>query len=179
MKFGIMSDTHGYIEQMQGVLNAMSKQHHVDTIIHLGDDMADLEACIIDDHVSVVAVPGLYEPNWHHPHIDRRQIITLKDRRILISHTPTKESGDSRDDIDPSVAKKKLNVDIFLHGHTHHPTAYRREDNLIVINPGHLKGTFNRGVDASYAIGAISDKGMCIDFMGLSHERITQTEFIF
>ncbi len=146
MVLGILSDTHGNVEAIQEVIRRFLAAK-VDLVLHLGDDYLDMlffEAA----NLPVIAVPGLYCPEYRDPTILNRRIENLSDVRILLTHTPEVSKFDQPGDLDP---QGNAPVDIVLYGHTHIPNIQEREG-VLWVNPGHLKAFDRRGHILSYAL---------------------------
>ena len=146
MLLGILSDTHGNVEAIQDVTRLFLAAK-VDLVLHLGDDYLDMlffEAA----NLPVIAVPGLYCPEYRDPAIPNRRIENLSGVRILLTHSPEISKFDQPGDLDP---QGNAPVDIVLYGHTHIPNIQEREG-VLWINPGHLKAFDRRGHVLSYAL---------------------------
>jgi putative phosphoesterase len=146
MLLGIVSDTHGNIEAIQKVIRHFMA-FAVDLVLHLGDDYLDMlffEAA----HLKILAVPGLYCPEYRDPTIPNRRIENLAGVNILLTHSPEVSKFDQPEDLDPQA---KAPVDLVLYGHTHAPNIREREG-VLWVNPGHLKAHDRRGHPLSYAL---------------------------
>ncbi len=177
MLLGVLSDTHGNIETMQGVVDRMIDKYHVESIIHLGDDMKDTE--FLNTHgKKLYVVPGMYEDAWNDKNVQHRMIKEFDGVTFLISHTPTRDSHDRKGDINPERARSKFKADVLLHGHTHRHRAVESADNgLIVINPGHLKDLHDRNTPASFAIIDVNRSCLSVKFVGLDDELLGEELF--
>jgi len=147
MLLGIVSDTHGNVEAIQAVADRFLAVQ-VDQVLHLGDDYLDilfLEAV----NLKVLAVPGLYCPEYRDPTIPNRRIENLEGVRILMTHTSEASKFDLPGDLDPGAAT--MEVDIVLYGHTHIPSI-REQQGVLWVNPGHLKAHDRRGYPFSYGL---------------------------
>lgn len=151
MRLGVMSDTHGNVPFMQRAADRMQREFHVEAVIHLGDDIADTKALKIEG-TRLYAVPGVFEAAWSDGSTPHRLIEEFGGVRFLLSHTPSRHSHDGPDDIDPETARKHHGVHVLLHGHTHSFRAVQSADDLVIINPGHLKAGKDRGVPATFAV---------------------------
>ncbi|HSO71096.1 MAG TPA: metallophosphoesterase family protein, partial [Thermodesulfobacteriota bacterium] len=99
MVLGILSDTHGNVEAIQEVIRRFLAAK-VDLVLHLGDDYLDIlffEAA----NLPVIAVPGLYCPEYRDPTILNRRIENLSGVRILLTHSPEVSNFDLPADLDP------------------------------------------------------------------------------
>ncbi|MBT3181536.1 MAG: YfcE family phosphodiesterase [Deltaproteobacteria bacterium] len=177
MRLGIMSDTHGNIGTMQSVADRMLHEFHVDSIIHLGDDMKDTEL-LNTDGKKLYAVPGMYEDAWNDKNVQHRMIKEFDGVTFLISHTSTRDSHDRKGDMNPERARSKFKADVLLHGHTHrHRAVESADDGLIVINPGHLKDAHDRNSPASFAIIDVNKGNLSVKFIGLDNTLLGEEFF--
>jgi len=147
MLLGILSDTHGNVESIQQVTGRFlaAKVHQV---LHLGDDYLDtlfLEAA----NLKVLAVPGLYCPEYRDPTIPNRRLENLAGVSILMTHSPEATKFDQPGDLDPEGVP--VDVDVVLYGHTHVPSIQEKQG-VLWVNPGHLKAHDRRGYPLSYAL---------------------------
>ena len=145
MLLGILSDTHGNVEAIQEVARRFLAAK-VNQVLHLGDDYLDvlfLEAV----KLKVLAVPGLYCPEYRDPAIPNRRIENLEGVKILMTHSPGASKFDQPGDLDPEGAP----ADIVLYGHTHIPSIQEKQG-VLWVNPGHLRAHDRRGYPFSYAL---------------------------
>jgi len=70
MKIGIVSDTHGFVENFKEVIQYF-KKNGIETIIHLGDDWADTKI-LEKEKIPFLRVPGVYL--FGHSHIPLLEI---------------------------------------------------------------------------------------------------------
>jgi putative phosphoesterase len=146
MLLGIVSDTHGNIEAIQEVIRHFMASA-VDLVLHLGDDYLDMlffEAA----HLKILAVPGLYCPEYRDPTIPNRRIENLAGVNILMTHSPEIGTFDQPENVD---SKENPQIDIVLYGHTHIPHI-QEKNGVLWVNPGHLKAHDRRGHLLSYAL---------------------------
>jgi uncharacterized protein len=145
MLLGIVSDTHGNVEAIRQVI-----QHFVtagvDLVLHLGDDYLDLLFFEAAD-LKILAVPGLYCPEYRDPTIPNQRFENLAGVKIFMTHSPDGITFDPGK-IDP---KENTPIDIVLYGHTHVPQV-QEKNGVLWVNPGHLKAHDNRGHLLSYAL---------------------------
>ena len=144
----VVSDSHGntpFIEYVMGEVQSMD----VDLFIHLGDDFDDAQV-ITQAGYPLIQVPGTWLPAYQNPLIDNRRYEEIEGWNLFLSHTPTTHFNDLVGDADPEAVVAEQKIDLFLHGHTHHPTI-KKAGRVTVLNPGHLKQKQDRGYPASYA----------------------------
>ena len=132
-----MSDTHGRRPLMRRVADKMTTEHGVQLIVHLGDDYADAEE-LRQLGYHVLAVPGLWCDEYQKPGI----------RNSMVEHIDGVSIGCAHADKDWGPRERA--ADIVMCGHTHRP-ALSRSGKRLHLNPGHLKGEFDRGEAATYA----------------------------
>jgi putative phosphoesterase len=145
MLLGIVSDTHGNVEAIRQVIQRFVTLR-VDLVLHLGDDYLDLLFFEAAD-LKILAVPGLYCPEYRDPTIPNQRIENLAGIKVFIIHSPDAITFDPGK-IDP---KKNAPVDIVLYGHTHAPQI-QEKNGVLWVNPGHLKAHDRRGYPLSYAL---------------------------
>ena len=146
MKILMISDTHGNTSMINKMV---SLAVDFDLTIHLGDNYPD-GVPFIDSNVPIIRVPGTWGWEYQDNTIDNRRYEEFLGWRFFLTHTPTIDVHDLDSDLDPVDVLNNNGCDIFCHGHTHKPTIYT-VGNVTVLNPGHLKSSFDRGYNASYA----------------------------
>ena len=162
MLLGVLSDSHGNVEALQDVADHFMKAG-VDLVLHLGDDYLDIlffEAA----NLKVLAVPGLYCPEYRDPAIPNRRIETLAGVKIMMTHSPEISKFDQPGDLDPGDHDQ---VDIILYGHTHIPSI-QEKDGILRVNPGHLKAYDRRGYPLSYALMHLTPPTVDVQILLLS-----------
>jgi hypothetical protein len=147
MRIGVVSDSHGEVDNLKKAAEKLVKDHKVKVIVHLGDDFDDPEVLKHLD-VKIVKVPGVFSAYYQDNNIPNRVIETFDDRRVLITHTRYSHENDLPEDIKP---EEITNIDAVLYGHTHIP-AIDEERGIIYINPGHLKTEDKKGFPPSFAV---------------------------
>ena len=99
MLLGVLSDSHGNVEAIQDVIRRFMEAK-VDLVLHLGDDYLDMlffEAA----NLKILAVPGLYCPEYRDPAIPNRRIENLAGVKIMMTHSPEVSKFDQPGDLDP------------------------------------------------------------------------------
>jgi len=142
----MISDTHGNAFMIN---NMVSIAVDFDLTIHLGDNYRDALP-FIESKIPIIRVPGTWGWEYQDTTIDNRRFETFLGWRFFLTHTPTADPNDLDTDLDPNYVLSHDQCDIFCHGHTHKPTIYK-DGNSTILNPGHLKSSFDRGYNASYA----------------------------
>ncbi|MFH0798893.1 MAG: YfcE family phosphodiesterase [Pseudomonadota bacterium] len=176
MRIGVMSDTHGRLDAMQRVADAMVGEHGVEAIVHLGDDYADTMQLNAHGR-TLVAVPGLFEVAWKVPAIAHRRIEDFGGITFFISHTPSRDPHDSRGDPDPGLAHSRYGADVLLHGHTHRCRVEEAADGLIIVNPGHLKAEEDRGMPPTFAVIDANHSDLRVKIITTSGEVLEERSF--
>ena len=166
-KILIISDTHQNDILLRDVL---SYNNDCQNIIHLGDEPDDLiyNADLIEDK-TIHFVYGLYHPKWNKNNacisftIDNISFTIAHAKEILpIKTLKTQHSTH--------------NTSIFCFGHTHN-RYYKKENNSIYINPGHLKKEHDRGDIAGYVVITVSEN-ISIVFYDYKHNALKDYEHI-
>ncbi|MBN1621134.1 MAG: metallophosphoesterase family protein [Endomicrobiales bacterium] len=146
MKLCLISDTHGDFDSIDSLIEKI--KGNIDSVIHLGDDSTDANI-LVEKEFKVIKVPGVFEPTYHNITTSRRRIEEFEGIKFLLTHTPRKHENDFPDEEGPEELSKKVNV--VLYGHTHIPSIETRE-NVVWINPGHMKRQDKRGFPPTYCI---------------------------
>jgi putative phosphoesterase len=149
MKALIVSDSHGETENLKR-LSLIAKEEKVRRIIHLGDDYDDADL-LVNEGITINRVPGVFSAYYTEKSVENRKVIELEGWKILLTHTRERHNNDRPDDTPPEQYVKNGTVDIVLYGHSHVP-AIGIDNNVYLINPGHLKSDDKRGYEPSFAI---------------------------
>lgn len=150
MLIGIISDTHGELENLKDAAWTLAYNWHVKTITHLGDECEDVDA-IRDMGLELIEVPGVYCQEYQDTAVPNRVIKEFEGKRVLFSHTHETHKNDLPGDPDPKQLALEGKVDVVAFGHTHIPEA-KLENGVLWLNPGHLKDSDKRGYGPSFAI---------------------------
>ena len=140
MKIMICSDTHGNSTLFQQAID-MALSLGATHIWHLGDDWDDV-ALVDTKGLVVKQVPGLWHAHYHNPNISRIYSYDFSCFSTTMVH-----------DI-ATIRPMFLNPApwIFLYGHSHHPSVVLESPTKLLINPGHLKKSFDRGAEATFML---------------------------
>lgn len=177
MKIGVISDSHGHVDTLRKAASKLIDDYAVDTIIHLGDDSSDIED-LSGLPIDIYWVPGVFEDRYQDPNIPNRIIKEFEDIPFLLTHTPTRDSHDLEDDIDPTVAIQDEDVKVVLHGHTH-MWKIGEEKGVIIINPGHLKPDDKRGSTTSFALLNLTTRKLDAKVIALDGTLLAEKTFFF
>lgn len=150
MRVGVVSDTHGHLENLRRALRSLLG-FGVEVLCHLGDDYDDLGAVEIPEGLEVVRVPGVFSPYYRDPSIKNRVLREFGRWRVVVSHTLERHENDLPGDPDPMQLVKDQEVDVVLYGHTHVPEV-RVEGRVLLFNPGHLKDEDKKGYPPTYGL---------------------------
>lgn len=127
MRIAVVSDTHGGKNSIELIKNYIKNS---DVLIHLGDNIADLNSIKEGFDGKVFGVSGNCDYSSIFP---TEQIIDIGKKKIFITHG---HNYGVKYGIDRIFYKaKELGVDAVLFGHTHIKMVYE-EDGLWIINPG-------------------------------------------
>ena len=150
MKLGVMSDSHGHLTEMRRAATRMLEEFGVDMVAHLGDDSTDADALrgLVPE---LVSVPGIYETRYKDPVFPNRVMKDIGGVNFLFTHTPTRDPRDLPGDTDPTEAAENGEADVVLYGHTHKPEASEKHG-AVYVNPGHIKGSDDRGSPMTFAV---------------------------
>ncbi|MEW6557029.1 MAG: YfcE family phosphodiesterase [Elusimicrobiota bacterium] len=171
MKIGLISDTHGNIDYLTEAVERLLNDYGVETLVFLGDECEDIEP-VKNMFKEVIWVPGVFCSHYKDKNIPHRLIKEFDKVKILITHTPSSHPNDFNDDIKPENVK---DIDMVFYGHTHIPKIEEKE-NVIWVNPGHLKREDKRGANPSFGIVDFEKKEIkIIDF--ITDKEILQKRF--
>jgi putative phosphoesterase len=149
----IVSDTHGNLGFFKKAL-AFAKKENITQVIHLGDDYIDCDT-MFGLGFEIIRIPGTWSSYYQDPMIDNRVFITLEGWRFFLTHTPETHFNDLPGDSDPQTVIQNKEADFVCHGHTHHP-GIRESHGVQIINPGHLKASYDRGFEPSFGVMTVS-----------------------
>lgn len=143
MLIAVISDTHRigkYIDLAKKLIK------DADVLIHLGDNIEDVELLQDGFNGEVYAVKGNCDYSTKYP---KEKIIELKGKRIFITHGDLYGVKNGLNNI--YYKGRELEADIVLFGHTHE-AIIEKEDNMILMNPGsislpRLKGRYVGFID--------------------------------
>ena len=172
MKIGIVSDSHGNIENLKRAFHEIKDKHKCDLFIHLGDDYGDIKKAGIALSKNVICVPGVYHKNYTSKDTEQRIIKQIENLRFLITHSRDKHKNDPDWLPDPKVVLEKKEVDVVLFGHTHVPDISESENKIIFFNPGHLKDQDKKAYPSSYGIIEIIDNKISLKILSLFYKDI-------
>ena len=150
MKIGVVSDTHGHIENLQKAIKALEGMG-AQVICHLGDDYDDLKAVQFPRRMELVQVPGVFSTYYRDPEIPNRVVREWEGKRFLLTHTRGRHENDLPTDPDPQELVSRHEVDVVLYGHSHIPDL-KEEEGVLWINPGHLKDEDKKGYPPTFAL---------------------------
>lgn len=175
MKALVVSDTHSNLDYYRQCLSNFSPAE-TDLVIHLGDNYQDSLLAHEFNH-KLICVPGTRCSQYTDTTIENRRFETFNSWKCLLSHTPTVDMADLSNDVNPLEMISKNKCQIFFHGHTHKRTV-RQINNVVILNPGHLKSKLDRGETPSYMYVNFGLKTLHVScYDGLSHECISTHEF--
>jgi putative phosphoesterase len=120
MKIGVVSDSHGHIENLRRAAQDMHEAG-AEVIVHLGDDYDDVKALSDQEGTAVVHVPGVFSTYYQDTGIPNRVIEEWEGVRVLLTHTPEAHKHDLPTDLDPAAVVAREEVRVVLFGHSHIP----------------------------------------------------------
>jgi putative phosphoesterase len=150
MKIGVVSDSHGHVDNLRRAIKAMN-EGGAEVIIHLGDDYDDVKSLSDQEGTTIIQVPGVFSTYYQEPGIPNRIIEKWEGVPVLLTHTPEAHQNDLPADLDPKAVAARGEVRVVLSGHSHIPEV-REESGVIWVNPGHLKDDDKKGCPPTYAL---------------------------
>ncbi len=142
MRAIVVSDSHTDISSLE---RAIDSQGELDLIIHLGDVARDVDYIETNYFpVKVVSVLG----NNDYRDEDYERVIDFDGHKIFLCHGHTQSVSNGYERLEATARSKGCEAALF--GHTHLSVLERREDGLIILNPGSVSKP--RGCRPSFAV---------------------------
>lgn len=129
MLIAVVSDTHRGMKYVKLAKKLIKK---ADILIHLGDNIEDVEELERDFQGKVYAVAGNCDYSNRYP---KEGTIDVNGKKIFFTHGDLYGVKSSINRI--YYRGKELSADIVLFGHTHE-RLLEKEDNIILMNPGSI-----------------------------------------
>ncbi len=150
MRVGVLSDTHGVLEQ---AARAVRQMGHIDALIHAGDFYVDALFLKSELKAPVYAVAG----NCDYPSGGPEELtITLKGHKILITHGHLYRVKNGLQRL--FYRALEMGVKAVIFGHTHVPLNLLENDTLF-FNPGSTIRS-QPGHTAGYGVLNIDEHGI-------------------
>ena len=176
MRVGVVSDSHGYRDNLGDAARKIVEDEEAEVIVHLGDDYDDTEV-LEQFGVKIIKIPGVFSDYYQDRAIPNRLVEEFEGWKVLISHTESSHENDLADDLVPEEIIERGEVDVLLHGHKHKPNI-EEKGGVIRINPGHLKDEDKKGSPPSFAVIDFEKKKLRAKIIGLfKDDEITSAEF--
>lgn len=174
MRLGLVSDSHGELENLREAARRLRDEWRVDILVHLGDECED--AAVLREHpgAEVIQVPGVYCEHYRDPAITNRILREINGYRVLFTHTRDAHANDLPGDPDPAALAARAEVDIVAFGHSHIPEV-RLEGKVLWINPGHLKAQDKKGHAPSFAVLEPARDKVTVHLVDLSSGAVFRT----
>ena len=159
MRAIILSDSHGDVRACAAAIDAMQP---CDMIIHLGDIQRDVE--FIKKEYRDIPVFSVMGNNEQLLFGETEDVIQFGDWRLFICHGHTLGVHRGTERLEAAARRNGCHAALF--GHTHIPVFEKRDDGLLVINPGSVSRPRSGG--ESFAVletdGAFLD-GLIVDWV--------------
>lgn len=150
MKILIVSDTHGYLENLDIVLE---REKPIDMLIHCGDVERDEAYMRVNAGCPVYMVAG--NNDWGMA-LEREIRTEIGGHQVMITHGHTYLVSLELDTI--AAEAKKKGAEIVMFGHTHKPVI-REVDGVTLVNPGSISQPRQAERIPTYAVMEIDDDG--------------------
>ena len=150
MKILIVSDTHGYNENL---VRAIEIEKPFDKMIHLGDfeDEQNIRRLV---NCGIIMVPG---NNDYSIELDKSRVVKIHDYTVFITHGNIYAVNYGYNRVVYAGMEKGANIVMF--GHTHVPII-DEFDGVTVINPGSLTYPRQEGRKPTYVVMNVDDNGL-------------------
>ena len=164
MKIAVLSDSHGNLGNIKKIGRYLREKAKVSLIVHLGDEYDDVDI-LKDLGVEIIKVPGINSSYYQDPDTPNRIVKDIEGIKVLITHSLDPNSNDLPQDKNPKDIIKEENIGLVFYGHTH-IAKVEEKNNVIFVNPGHLRDFDKKGNFASFAIVEIKDKKISAQIIG-------------
>lgn len=165
MRLGLVSDSHGEIENLRAAARILVSDWRVEILAHLGDECED--ASVLNEFpAQIIQVPGVYCEHYRDPAIANRVLKVFNGYRVLFTHTAAAHKNDLPDDPNPETLASRGSVDVVAFGHTHIPEL-KVAGKVLWVNPGHLKESDKKGYPPSFAVLELSVGSVSCRIIGL------------
>ena len=128
MKIGVLSDTHGSIEES---VEALKNIEALDLILHLGDYVADAIRIEKEMGIEVISARGNCDRADYDVAYDK--ILEIEGKKIFMTHGHNYNAYSGVSSL--FYKGKEEGADIVLFGHSHMSTKVLHED-ILILNPG-------------------------------------------
>ncbi|MBW1710339.1 MAG: YfcE family phosphodiesterase [Deltaproteobacteria bacterium] len=169
MKIAVISDSHGETENVRLLADRLSPIG-IKHIVHLGDDYDDADV-LTEAGYEVLRVPGVFSGYYQDPGVPNRLLAEFGGLRVLLTHAGTPHKNDRPEDKDPAELAREEKPDMVLFGHSHLPAIEERDD-ILWVNPGHLKSEDKKGAPPSYALIDTEPSPVKIQILSLEDDRV-------
>ena len=169
MKFAVISDSHGHVENVARLAGRLLRSG-ISLAIHLGDDFDDAEA-LLAGGMEVIRVPGVYSDHYRDPAVPNRILTDLGGLKLLLTHADAPHKNDGPEDGDPAEIATREKPDMVLFGHSHLPVVEKRAG-VLWVNPGHLKPEDKKGAPPSYAVIDTDTRPAGVSILALEDDRL-------
>lgn len=149
MKILIVSDTH---RQHRNLKKAIEKERPLDMLIHLGDVEGG------EDYIEALAECPTYfvrGNNDFFSDLPSEEEIVLEGYRIFMTHGHAYYVSMGEERLVEEARERE--ADIVMYGHTHRPVC-RKEENLLILNPGSMSFPRQEGRRPSYMVMHIDEQ---------------------
>ena len=150
MKILVVSDTHGYTDKFDVVLE---KEQPVDMLIHCGDVERDEDYIRAAAGCPVCMVAG--NNDWGSD-LQQEIVTEIGKYRVFITHGHRYYVPFEMDRL--KAAAKERNAQIVIFGHSHMPYL-QEEDGITFLNPGSISKPRQVSFEPTYAIMKLDDRG--------------------
>ena len=150
MKILIVSATH---RQHRNLEKAIEKERPFDMLIHLGDVEGG------DDYIAALAECPTYfvrGNNDFFSDLPAEDELMVEGYHIFITHGHAYYVSMGEERLIQEA--KERDADIVMYGHTHRPSC-RKDENLLILNPGSMSYPRQEGRRPSYMLMHIDDQG--------------------
>lgn len=143
MRAIVVSDSHNDVSSLERAIDSQGK---LDLIIHLGDIARDVD--YIESYYYPTKVVSVVGNNDFMRREDYERVLEFDGHKIFLCHGHTQSVSSGYERLEATA--RRLGCEAALFGHTHRSVLERREDGLIILNPGSVSRP--RGCAPSFAV---------------------------
>ncbi|ADU31387.1 metallophosphoesterase family protein [Evansella cellulosilytica] len=166
MRALIMSDSHGWEQEMQAVIDRHEKK--VDAIIHCGDSELSKSSPLLKN---VHIVKGNCDFGGDFP---EELTIDVQGTKVFVAHGHLLNV--KMNEMNLIYKSQETGANIVCFGHTHIPVAFE-QNGVIIINPGSIRLPRQYPL-GTYVIVETSDEGTSVNYYsvdGMPQEKLNKT----
>ena len=154
MRIGLLSDSHGNIQNVKKAGQYLKNNAKVNLIAHLGDEEDDADVLKYLG-IEIIKISGIFSNSFQDPTVINHIVKDIEGVKVLFTHSPQLNPDD--------LAQIKA----VFYGHTHIPKI-ENKNGILWVNPGHLCEGGKKGGPPSFAVADIKGGKIAADIIKYS-----------